>query len=251
MARCETPVARIEIGYDLHEGLADARDMNERRDVFPATHTGLALALDTRDYEDLCLAGSYGIANAYVVLVMGDGGEVQVLEDDLGEDGPGVSEACANALLTTDGELDPDDVFALRGPVWDGNNHVSFTPTRSLAMLADEDSWERRGHALIQWGTDGEFSTVDDIRLDDGWAIADEYWETYGNEPWSHGDLDADDREELLCGAGIEADRVDVDDDVMILVPEADVDRAREIFEIVTEAEEESDVSRSYDRDDD
>lgn len=219
------PIDHFEVRYSLDSGLGDARVSRDWHDDYPATRAGLALALDKRDYECLSLVGQYGAASAYLVAVMGDG--VVRVGDEFDENG--ITEGRALDLLTVDGDLDPDDVFSLHDSVWDGHNHVPFVPSRSLAWLTREDAYERKGYALVQWNSDGG---IDDIAIDDGWEIADEYWGTLGNESWSHGQMDCDKREEALDAAGISYNTVWLsDDDVMILVPTTDVEKARLIME--------------------
>lgn len=228
-----SPIGEFRLRWNLDAALADARSMNEHVEMFPATRAGLALALDTRDHETITAAGAWGSAGCYVTAVMGDG-EIRILEDDQlcrGARDPqdGISEDRARDLLLTDGELDPEDVHALRGSLWDGNNHVNFVPVRSLACLAGDDRFERIGHALIAWSGDG---CVEEVRLDDGWSVADEYWGTLGNQSWTHTELTADERISLLTESRMpcEACRLS-DDDVMILVPTVSVAMAQKLFD--------------------
>lgn len=214
------PIDRLEVRYHLDPALSDAREATAWHHDYPATRAGLALALDRRDYECLRLRGSYGAARAYLVAMMGDG---EVAIDDTDENA--ISEHRAQELLTSDGELNPADVHGLRRAVWDGRNHVPFLPARALRWLSGDDAYQRMGHALVRWNDGGG---VDDVIIDDGWDIADEYWGTLGNEGWSHGQMDCDAREAALDAADISYDTVWLsDDDVMILVPTADAENAR------------------------
>jgi len=229
MTKHESPIKQFELRYDLHPGLSDARYAGDWTKTFPATRAHLAFALDQRDYERIRLRGSYGSASAHVMAIL-NGGE-RIIEDD---DPDAISEARAESLSTCNGEIDADDVHALRTSVWNGQNHIEFYPRRSMTFLSDEDSYEQIGHALIRWTADGG---VEDIRIDEGWDIADEYWGTLGNVPWGFGTdgrcaLDLQDREKLLAEASIEYDTVEFGPgDVMILVQASDQERAREIFD--------------------
>lgn len=223
----ESPITEFRLRWRLDPGLSDARDYNapEMYVMFPATRAGLALALDTRDHHRIEARGQWGAATCILCAVMGDG-EVQVADDD--NENSGISEDRARELLTRDGAIS-GQVHNLRERVWDGNNPVDFVPTRALRWLTGEDRWERRGYALICWNEDGG---VEEIRVDDGWAIADEYWGDLGNEPWTYGEMDVPQREAALDAAGIDYNTVLLSDsDVMILVPADQVDAARAVFE--------------------
>ena len=223
-----SPIHHFELRYHLHPGLGDALASLDWTEHFSATRAGLAFALDKCDYECLLLRGSYGAAGAAVYAIMRDG-EVAVTTDEaydcVGDNH--ISEAHAHELLLSDGELDSDAVHGLRVTVWDGNNHVAFTPARSLRLLSGEAAYERIGHALVRWNDDGG---IDNMRFDEGWSVADEYYATLGNAPWSHGDRDrtADERRSSIVAAGIECDLVWLSgDDVAILVPTDKLEPAR------------------------
>lgn len=134
-------IDHFELRYHLHPGLSDADRSKNWTERYPATRAGLALALDRRDYQCLHLCGWYGNARADVYAIT-DNGEVRIgtdAPDDVYAEETDISEDCAYDLLTSDGELDATAahaVHAMRGPVWDGQNHVEFTPERSLRLLA-------------------------------------------------------------------------------------------------------------------
>lgn len=221
----QSPITEFRLRWRLDPALSDARDYNAPHMYvrFPATRADLALALDTRDHHRIEARGQWGAATCILCAVMGEG---EVLVDD---EGTGISEDRARELLTCDGAITSGQVHDLRGRVWDGNNHVDFVPTRALRWLTGEDRWERRGYALVCWNEDGG---IEEIRVDDGWAIADEYWSELGNEPWTYGDMDVPSREDALYEAGIDYAAVWLSDgDVMILVPADQVDAARAVFE--------------------
>lgn len=223
-------ISEFRLRHDLNPGLADARRLNAASAdlVFPATRAGLALALDTRDHHQLELAGCYGFASCYVLAVMGEG-EIAIAEGYGDDPATTITEARAHELLTADGVINPAWVHALHEPVWDGNNHVPYVPSRALAWLTHEERYERIGRARVAWNADGG---IEDIKLDSDWVVADEYWGVFGNETWTHGDADVGAREAALEAAGVAYSTVWIsDDDVMLLVRESDLDAATQIFE--------------------
>ena len=237
----KSPITEFRARWCLNPGLSDAAEYNDpdKYRSFPATRCGLAHGLDWAARQSIEAHGSWGDAGCGLYAVMGDGGELAIVDDDdCAIDGPHMTESRASDLLTEEGELDADDVHAMRGDVWDGHNWVPFVPERALAKLTDEDRYERNGHALIEWDAEG---CPGDIRLDEGWEVADEYWAGYGNESWRHGKADLTDREKALDAAEITYDVVMVsDNDIMILVPTDDVARAQEIMERLDDEDGES-----------
>ncbi len=220
----EAPITNFVVRWNLNPGLSDARESADWTREFPGTRAGLALGLDWVDHENISLAGRYGSARCALYAVAADG-EVEISEN--GEPDT-ITESRAEDLLTADGELDADDVHSLREPVWDGHNHVQFSPSRSLALLTGEDRYERAGHVLLDWNSDGG---IDDIRIDEGWTIVDEEWGNLGNQSWAY-DLDVEAHEKALTLACVEYDRVDAsDDDIMILVKNGDLERAQEALQ--------------------
>jgi len=229
----KSPILEFRARWSLDWALSDARLYNDpdKFQVFPATRSGLAYALDWVESERISCRGCWGSATCDLFAVMGEGEicvEINDTESYDRPDGTCISEARAYKLLTCDGEIDAAKIHALHTNIWDGHNHISFVPSRSLALLADEDRYERNGHALVAWNSEGG---VEDIRIDDGWTTADEYWGTLGNIYWTYGDLNAHERGTALTTAGIPCDTVWLTgDDVVILVPEDDLARAIEVM---------------------
>lgn len=223
-----SPIERLEIRYDLDPALSDARRAAEWTEAIPATRAGLAYALDRRDHLALWLRGAYGAATASLWAIMGRGA-VQISDESCWPWPDNcITTARADDLLTADGEIDPGAVHDLRGYVWDGSNHVDFVPTRSLRWLSGADRWQRFGHVLALWAEEGY---VEDVSIDDGWGVADEYWGGSGNENWTRGveRFDgADDRSDALTAAGIEHEVITLPtDDVLIVARTVDVERAQ------------------------
>jgi hypothetical protein len=223
------PMAELRLRHDLNPVLADASTLNvsSADKTFPATRAGLALALDTRDHDNIQLGGCYGHAGCHLIAVA-PGAEITIDDDG---DADAITEAQARDLMSADGVLDPDEVHALRESVWDGQNHRDFAPARCMSLLTDEQLYERNGHALVKWEcTDGdgaEGACPTDIVIDDGWQVADENYERYGNTRWSYGDGTLAERQAALDAAKIEYETCELDTDAMILVRDADVERAR------------------------
>ena len=218
---------RVDLRYWLHPGLADSDSLTGLIESYPGTHAGLALALDRADHDTLELQGAYGRAEAYAVIATNDGQMLRVSDDPNCLDGE-IDEEAAFGCVAPGGELSPADVLGLRELVWDGNNHVAFAPDRSLRFVDPDRRWERIGPVEIRWGVDGE---APDIRWNDGWDVADEYYSALGNQPWEHGDAELEAREAALDAAGIKYETVEVarsgeDRDVMIMVPTCELERA-------------------------
>lgn len=123
------------------------------------------------------------------------------------------------------------------GVSWDTYNECweeacECGPRLNEIDFSDLDA-ERIGHVVIRWNIN---SAIDGIDVDDGWAIADQYYHTYGNECWTHTGWvhDAEECAEVIRAAGIECQAVVLPfgtGDAVLVVPEADVKRAQAALE--------------------
>jgi len=223
-----SPISEFRVRYSLNPGLSDASRLNDPDcgETFPATRAQLAYALDWVDHENISLAGQYGDAGCHLVAIMDDG-EIPLCDDDCDGDDR-ITEARAIELLTADGEVDADEVHALHEDVWDGHNHIPFVPSRSLSWLSEEDSWERMGHLLVKWGSEGEY---EDRRTDEGWDVVAWYYGKLGNESDLLGCDDHEQVEEILESFGVEYDLEWLsDDDFEVLVPTEKMGLAQEVL---------------------
>jgi hypothetical protein len=197
---------------------------------FPADRAHLALTLDLRDYRRLDLQGTYGgvgCGNTNVYLIDAEAGQRMELDDDgqgafWGDDENGMPVYAVKleepGMLT---EAEIAEAVALRSSVWDGNNHVGFVASRTLPHLPTV--WEQlTDHVEIHWDRDN----CPELRIADGWAEFDCYWSDYGNECWRHG-ASLNEIVEVLTAAAILHEVVEISpNDVMIVVPACDIERA-------------------------
>ena len=95
---------------------------------FPATQSGLVLALDCADYAQLENRGCYGSIGAgrtETYAVVAEGERIPVAD---------IPQRALSALPV--GSLYPADWGEMQGEVWDGQNRVLFSPARSKRLWA-------------------------------------------------------------------------------------------------------------------
>lgn len=176
-----TTITNIELRYVLNPGLSDAKRATGWTKQFPATKTGLALALDAARYENERLAGSYGDAHTSIIAIGDD--EAEIIDDGYPDDGQVDASSLSSEL--PDGEpLTIDDFVEYEGAVWDGHNHVVVIATHCRAMAVETERRETDGSVTWVYDDygDGVESLVNMV-IDDGFAQLDYYATNgYGNE---------------------------------------------------------------------
>jgi len=117
---------------ELYHGISGSQDTWEKR--YPGTRAGYALALDRRDYERIENVGAFGnigsghtFVEAVIISPLADE-EVSVPIDS-------IPDYIWDAL--PDGTLTVSDWKPMRKKIWNGNNHVWFSPDRSRQIWAE------------------------------------------------------------------------------------------------------------------
>ena len=209
----------IRVVTRLNKGIYRSdREAWEKRDIeLPATRAHLAYALDVADYRSIETTGSYGTIGAGSTNVEIDTPDGVLTVDDYPDR--------ADLPEMEDGNIDEfaGNILAMQGSVWDGNNHVPFTPSRSLAWLSDDKRRVEDSHCIVQWPGSDEYAP--EVEAVPGWAIVDESWTVWGNEGWRCGADTVDDITNTLDAAEIEHDEFYMDygqdgADVVVVVPE-------------------------------
>ena len=122
-------ILRFLVASSLHPGMERGlRDAEAHGREFPPTQAGLALSLDFADYTQLENRGSYGAVGAgrtEVLAVVAEGARIPVSH---------IPQQALSALPV--GTLYPADWGEMDRAVWDGQNHVPFSPTRSKKLWA-------------------------------------------------------------------------------------------------------------------
>ena len=177
-------ITRIFTRGEANPGLSrDIRESVEaEEDVEPIDQAHIAWAIDRAAYLSLEYGGNYGSASCSPYLVTGwdtwrvdahDGRQYFMRVDDDFEDieeDEDAEDILSLIAALPAGELDSDDLDAVSGEVWDGNNHVRINAEHSVEFLTNNDDEENHewGVAVYSWEHDGS-KTLSETRVNDAW----------------------------------------------------------------------------------
>ena len=156
---------KIQMHTELDQGIYQSdRDAYAVPEKMDATRANLAYLLDWADYRRIETQGSFGnigCGETIVTLIADDETEIEVTEDNEDE---------IFSMIHEDGSLSRDQLSAITGDVWDGNNHQFFIPLRSEQYCSEPDV-ETYPWGTITYRVEDEWRMIDSDTIHPDWVM--------------------------------------------------------------------------------
>lgn len=198
--KTETATTTTHVGYRWHHHCDDTGGIVV---IGAATKSNLALTVDTAESESLSARGSVGHHNMEVVsigLVDGEPAVVDIIDVDDDND-------YEQPADWPRGESIPlDDILAIEGAKWDGNNHVVFNALNARQFAAETCRDVVSGPLTFVYDDNGDSGgeALFDIVTADGWTQVCYYWDGWGSDGAGVHPSKYDELGELLTAMGID-----------------------------------------------